>query len=73
MVTLPFVSDIALPDENGLLQQKQTTILVAAPIQDSQGTVIAVLAFRLRTSGPFARALETARSEERRVGKECVP
>ena len=61
VVTLPFASDIALPAENGLLQQKQTTILVATPIWDSQGTVIAVLAFRLRTSGPFARALETAR------------
>ena len=64
VVTLPFVSSIALPDENGVLQQKQATMLVAAPIRDSGGTVIAVLAFRFRTLGHFEQALETARPGE---------
>ncbi len=61
VVTLPFVSRIALPDENGLLQQQQTTMFVAAPVRDREEAVIAVLAFRLRTSGQFAQALEHAR------------
>ncbi len=61
VVTLPFVSDIALPDENGLLQQQQTTMLVAAPVRDREEAVIAILAFRLQTAGQFAQALEHAR------------
>ena len=61
VITLPFVSSIPLPDENGMLEQKQITMLAAAPIQDWDGNVLAVLAFRLSTSKQFADALEKAR------------
>jgi two-component system, sensor histidine kinase and response regulator len=64
VITLPFMSSIALPDENGILQTQQTTMLVAAPVLDSSGQAVAALAFRLRTSNQFARALETARPGE---------
>ena len=50
VVTLPFVSSIPIPDENGQPQQKATTMLVAAPVNDQESEVIAVLAFRLRTT-----------------------
>ncbi len=61
VVTLPFISGIPLPDEEGRPQVNQTTMLVAAPLRDLQGAIIAVLAFRLRTTNQFAQALEAAR------------
>ena len=64
VVTLPFVSAISLPNEEGRPQVDQTTMLVAAPLRDLQGAIVAVLAFRLRTTQQFAQALETARPGE---------
>ena len=61
VATLPFISEIPLPDEDGVPQMDQSTMLVAAPLKDVDATVLAVLAFRLRTTNQFAQALETAR------------
>ncbi len=64
VATLPFVSSISLPNEQGVMESQQTTMFAAAPIQDDGGTVVAALAFRLRTSDRFAKSLETARPGE---------
>ncbi len=61
VVTLPFVSSIPLPDERGKLEDRQATMLVAAPVRERGGQVIAALAFRLRTTKQFTDALESSR------------
>jgi PAS domain S-box-containing protein len=63
VVTLPFLSEIALPDADGQTSVNQTTMLVATQVKNLQGDVIAVLAFRLRTD-QLAKALESVRPGE---------
>lgn len=64
LVTRPYISSISLPDETGILRDRSPTMLVAAPVKDLEGTVVAVLAFRLRPERQFAQALESGRPGE---------
>jgi PAS domain S-box-containing protein len=64
VVTLPFQSDFALPEADGKTSTMQTTMLVATPVRNLQGDVVAVLAFRLRTANQFTEALESVRPGE---------
>jgi len=64
VVTPPFTASMLLPDEHGHPQPNQPTMLVAAPVKDSAGTVVAILAFRLRPERQFARTLESGRPGE---------
>ncbi len=61
VVTLPFTAAMSLPDAEGRWQANRPTMLVAAPVNDRDGRVVAVLAFRLRPEKQFARALESGR------------
>ena len=64
VVTPPFTASILLPDERGRPQPNQPTMLVAAPVKDHSGAVVAILAFRLRPERQFARAMESGRAGE---------
>lgn len=64
LVTRPYISSIPLPDETGILRDHSPTMLVAAPVKDLEGIVVAVLAFRLRPEKQFAQALESGRPGE---------
>lgn len=53
VISLPFRSEIALLDQEGVLRKNSPTLLVGSPIYDSQGKFAAVLAFYLRPEAVF--------------------
>lgn len=57
----PQPSTVALPDEAGVLRPDQPTMFVGAPIFDENGSVFALLAFRVDPKRDFARILERGR------------
>lgn len=59
VLSLPFPSEVKLPDSSRALRENWPTMFSATPIYSDAGKVAAVLAFRLRPERGFARALET--------------
>jgi signal transduction histidine kinase len=53
----PFRAGISLPDLNGVFHDDASTMLVAAPVRDEKGEIIAALSFRLRPEADFTRML----------------
>lgn len=53
VISLPFRSEIALLDREGVLRENDPTMSVGSPIYDSTGNFIAVLAFYLRPEAVF--------------------
>ena len=48
VISVPFASEVPLPDIHGHLREAWPTMFVATPITDEKGQVVAVLSFRLR-------------------------
>jgi diguanylate cyclase (GGDEF)-like protein/PAS domain S-box-containing protein len=59
-VSSPELSDVPLPDKQGILRPKLPTMFVGAPIFDNNGAVIAVFTFRLSYSSIFTNLLQHA-------------
>ena len=53
LVSAPLRSDVALPDEQGLLREQLPTMFAGAPIKNRDGTVIALLTFRIDPKKEF--------------------
>jgi len=53
-VSLPFVSDVALPDSAGKLRLGMPTMFVGAPIRNAAGQVVAILTLRLDPAEEFS-------------------
>ncbi len=64
IVSLPFFSEAALPDIEGVWHKKWPTMFSAAPVFSKVGEVIGVLAFRIRPELDFTRILEVGRFGE---------
>jgi hypothetical protein len=62
VVTPPFASRSAQPDESGELTIGVPTMFAAAPVKDDAGRPIAVLGIRLRPSQDFTNILNVART-----------
>ncbi len=62
MVTRPFPSVALLPDAKGNLRAGVPTMFAVAPIQSTDGQVIAILGLRIEPDKDFTRILATARS-----------
>jgi hypothetical protein len=62
VVTQPFPSRSAQPDENGELVVGAPTMFAAAPVKDDAGRPVAVLGIRLRPSQDFTKILNVART-----------
>lgn len=63
-VSVPYRSPSLLPDSNGELKAGLPTMLVAGPIRDDQGQVIAALGLRQNPEEEFTSILQAARSGE---------
>ncbi len=61
VVSLPFFSETPLPNIHGQWKEKWPTMFIAAPVRDTAGEVVAVLAFRLRPEIEFSRITEVGR------------
>lgn len=61
VLTKPFRSEVALPDESGLFRSEWPTMFVAAPVRNFEGEIIAVLSFRIRPETELTRILSVAR------------
>lgn len=48
VVSVPFASEVPLPDIHGHIRKVWPTMFVATPVRNDQGQVVAVLSFRLR-------------------------
>ena len=59
--SVPQKSDVPLLDENGKLVPELATVFAAAPVKDSKGQVVAILAFRLSPQKDLNRLLESLR------------
>jgi eukaryotic-like serine/threonine-protein kinase len=64
MVTPPFPSIGALPDERGNLRANVPTMLAAAPVRSADGKVIGLLCLRIPPEKDFTRILATSRAGE---------
>jgi PAS domain S-box-containing protein len=58
VVSIPFVSEVPLPDIHGHIKKVWPTMFAATPIRDGKGRVIAVLSFRLRPELVFTDLLK---------------
>jgi PAS domain S-box-containing protein len=61
VLSVPFKSEIPLPDSQGVLREAWPTMFVAAPVFDDKGEVAAVLSFRLKPEIDFASLFKVAR------------
>ncbi len=52
-VSSPQVSDVPLPDPDGVLRAGLATMFVGAPVRDADGRVLAVLTFRIDPASEF--------------------
>jgi PAS domain S-box-containing protein len=59
VISVPFNSEVPLPDIHGHLRESWPTMFAATPIRDDKGRVIAVLSFRLRPEVTFTDMLMT--------------
>lgn len=59
-VSAPFPSKIGLPNQDGVGQVGEPTMMVAVPIRGDQREVLAVLAFRIPPEADFTRILRLA-------------
>ncbi len=60
-MSLPQPSDVPLPDENGILRERQPTMFVGAHIRDESGAIIAVLTFRINPGEDFTDIFQRGR------------
>jgi PAS domain S-box-containing protein len=60
IVSLPFVGEIELPDEHGVLRKNWPTMFVSTPVKDTKGNILAVLSFRIRPETDFSKVLHIA-------------
>lgn len=60
-VTIPFKSEIPLPDEQGMFHKRYPTMFVVIPIKDNTGEIAAALSFRIRPEVEFNRLLSLTR------------
>jgi len=61
VLTLPQRSDVPLPDSAGALQEGRPTMFVGAPIRGSDGTIIALLTFRIDPAHDFTAIFHRGR------------
>ena len=61
LVSIPQPSDVPLREKSGNLVENLATMFVAAPIRDDDGTVMALLAFRLDPDENFSPVFERGR------------
>ncbi len=60
-LSLPWRSDVPLPDEQGNLQEGLPSMFAGAPIHDDDGRVIAILTFRIDPGADFTKILQQGR------------
>ncbi|MCA9483055.1 MAG: PAS domain S-box protein [Nitrospina sp.] len=58
VVSVPFRGEVPLPDKDGKMHDDWPTMFVSAPVHGRDGSVIGVLAFRVRPEHSFTRVLE---------------
>jgi serine/threonine protein kinase len=61
-VSKPYRSPLLLKDEKGNLRAGLPSMLVAAPLRDAEGKVVAALGLRFRPETEFTRILQVARA-----------
>lgn len=61
VVSAPFPSNIGLPNEDGVGQPGEPTMMAAVPVRGDHREVLAVLAFRIPPEADFTRILRLAR------------
>ncbi len=61
VISVPFMSNVPLPDRQGVWHETWPTLFVATPITNSDDEVVAVLSFRLRPENEFTLLLEDER------------
>ncbi len=61
LLSRPIDSDVPLPDAKGRLIGGQPTMFVAAPVRETDGSLIAVLTFRIVPSRDFSRIAKMGR------------
>jgi eukaryotic-like serine/threonine-protein kinase len=64
VVTPPFPSVAALPDERGNVHANVPTMFAAAPVRSADGKLVAILCLRIPPEKDFTRILATARAGE---------
>jgi len=64
LISLPQTSDTPLKDINGEIIENLPTMFVASPIKNEEGSIIAVLAFRLEPDESFTPVFEASRFGE---------
>ena len=57
VISLPFTSEVPLPDIHGHILKDMPTMFAASPIRNDKGKVVAVLSFRLRPELGFSKLL----------------
>jgi len=62
VVTLPFKSEVEIPDERGVLRKDWPNLLVTTPVFDLEGEFIGVLGLRLRPETVFSHIFEIERT-----------
>ena len=60
-VTIPFKSEIPLPDQEGMFHEQYPTMFVVIPVKDNTGEIAAALSFRIRPEVEFNRLLSLTR------------
>jgi len=65
--SLPFLGEIPLPDEEGVVRPNQPTMFISIPIKDGRGQILGVLAFRLNPAKEFSQIFKINRT--RRTGE----
>ena len=61
VISVPFMSNVPLPDSQGVWHETWPTMFVATPITNSDDKVVAVLSFRLRPENEFTVLFEISR------------
>jgi PAS domain S-box-containing protein len=61
VVSLPLEGEVELPDKYGVLRTNWPTMFVSTPIKDTNGKIMAVLAFRIRPETEFSELLRITR------------
>ncbi|MFQ5488767.1 MAG: PAS domain-containing protein, partial [Gammaproteobacteria bacterium] len=60
-LSLPWRSDVPLPDKQGNLREGLPTMFVGAPIHDDDGAIVAILTFRIDPATDFTKIFQQGR------------
>jgi len=60
-ITLPFKSSIPIKDSNGVFRDDWPTMLASTPIYDMGGSLVGIMAFRIRPETEFSQIINIAK------------